>query len=191
MIVELGHFALILSVAVAAFQMGGPLIGHLVNDERLMLTARPSAVTQCALLTISFGALTYAYVASDFSVSNVYLNSHSDKPLLYRVTGVWGNHEGSMLLWVLMLAVFGLAVALFGTNLPTRLRANVLAVQGAIGLAFGLFIVFTSNPFLRMDPAPFEGSGLNPILQDPGLAFHPPFLYAGYVGFANENAIEK
>ncbi|MEO0672528.1 MAG: heme lyase CcmF/NrfE family subunit, partial [Pseudomonadota bacterium] len=184
MIVELGHFALVLAVAVAAFQFGAPLIGMAVRDSRIQLTAIPSALAHFGLLAIAFGALTYAYVASDFSVANVYQNSHSDKPLIYRVTGVWGNHEGSMLLWVLMLAAFGSAVAAFGTNLPLSLRANVLSVQGAIGLAFGLFILFTSNPFERLTPAPFEGTGLNPILQDPGLAFHPPFLYAGYVGFS-------
>ena len=126
----------------------------------------------------------HAYVISDFSVSNVFENSHSAKPLLYKVSGVWGNHEGSMLLWELILAIFGGAVALFGTNLPLELKARVLAVQGSIGAAFLLFSVLTSNPFTRLDPPPVEGNGLNPILQDPALAFHPPFLYAGYVGLS-------
>jgi cytochrome c-type biogenesis protein CcmF len=125
-----------------------------------------------------------AYVVSDFSVENVYLNSHSAKPLIYRISGTWGNHEGSMLLWVLILAVFGAAVPLFGSNLPPTLKARVLGVQASIALAFLLFIVLTSNPFLRLSPVPPEGQGLNPILQDPALAFHPPFLYMGYVGFS-------
>ena len=126
----------------------------------------------------------HAYVTSDFSVANVAENSHSTKPLLYRISGVWGNHEGSMLLWVLILALFGAAVAIFGGNLPATLRANVLAVQASIAVAFCLFIVLTSNPFVRLDPPPFDGRGLNPILQDPALSFHPPFLYMGYVGFS-------
>jgi cytochrome c-type biogenesis protein CcmF len=184
MIVELGHFALILAIAVAAFQMTVPLWGTQTRDGRLMQAAIPAAIAQFGLLSVSFAALTYAYVTSDFSVVNVYQNSHSDKPLLYLISGVWGNHEGSMLLWVLMLAMFGAAVAAFGTNLPMTLRANVIAVQGAVGLAFLLFLALTSNPFERLNPAPFQGTGLNPILQDPGLAFHPPFLYAGYVGFS-------
>ena len=125
-----------------------------------------------------------AYITSDFSVANVYQNSASAKPLLYKISGVWGNHEGSMILWVLILSLFGAAVATFGTNLPHQLQANVLAVQGSIAAAFLLFIVTTSNPFVRLNPAPFEGLGLNPVLQDPALAFHPPFLYTGYVGFS-------
>lgn len=184
MIVELGHFALILAFAVACVQMIVPLVGTQTGDARLMRTAVPAAVVQLALLAVSFAALTYAYVVSDFSVLNVYQNSHSAKPLIYRISGVWGNHEGSMLLWVLTLALFGAAVAVFGTNLPLTLRANVLAVQSSIAVAFLLFIVLTSNPFERIAEPPFEGAGLNPILQDPGLAFHPPMLYAGYVGFS-------
>jgi cytochrome c-type biogenesis protein CcmF len=128
--------------------------------------------------------LMHAYVTSDFSVANVYENSHSAKPLLYKITGVWGNHEGSMVLWVFILSLFGAAVAWFGNNLPPALRARVLAVQGMIGLGFLLFILLTSDPFTRISPAPLDGRGLNPVLQDPGLAFHPPFLYLGYVGFS-------
>src|SRR5262245_51537059 len=149
-----------------------------------MRFAEPAALCQLALLGAAFLALMHAYVVSDFSVENVFLNSHSAKPLLYKISGLWGNHEGSMLLWVLMLALFGAAVAAFGRNLPLDLKANVLAVQGTIAFAFCLFIVLTSNPFLRLDPAPFDGRGLNPILQDPALSFHPPLLYAGYVGFS-------
>ena len=184
MIVEIGHFALILALVVAIVQTIVPAWGARTVDGRLMQVGDSAAIAQLGLLTISFLALTYAYVVSDFSVVNVATNSHSDKPLIYRISGVWGNHEGSMLLWVLILALFGAAVAVFGGNLPRTLRANVLSVQGSISVAFALFIVTTSNPFLRLDPAPFEGQGLNPILQDPALAFHPPFLYAGYVGFS-------
>ncbi len=184
MLVELGHFALVLAVVVAVFQTAVPAWGAHVRDERMMSAAGPAALVQFALIATSFMCLMQAYVVSDFSVANVANNSHSAKPLIYRISGVWGNHEGSMLLWVMILALFGAAVAQFGTNLPTTLKANVLAVQASIMVAFGLFIIATSNPFERLDPAPFEGRGLNPILQDPALAFHPPFLYAGYVGFS-------
>ena len=184
MIVEIGHFALVLALLVAIFQMVVPAYGAHVRDARLMAVADPAALCQFSLLGVSFLALTHAYVTSDFSVANVASNSHSTKPLLYRISGVWGNHEGSMLLWVLILALFGAAVAAFGRNLPPTLKANVLGVQASIAVAFMLFILLTSNPFLRIDPAPADGSGLNPILQDPALAFHPPFLYTGYVGFS-------
>ncbi len=184
MIAEIGHFTLILALAVAIAQMAVPMWGAHIRDARLMAFGDSAAVTQFGLLVISFLALTYAFVTSDFSVLNVVDNSHSEKPLIYRISGVWGNHEGSMLLWVMILALFGSAVAMFGRNLPATLRANVLGVQASIAVAFLLFMLFTSNPFERVDPAPFDGRGLNPILQDPALAFHPPFLYAGYVGFS-------
>jgi cytochrome c-type biogenesis protein CcmF len=183
-IVEIGHFALVLALIFAFVQMIVPFLGARRGDIALMRVGETSALAQVGLLTISFLALTYAYVTSDFSVENVWANSHTAKPLIYRITGVWGNHEGSMLLWVLILAVFGSAVAVFGTNLPSSLRANVLAVQASIAVAFLLFVIATSNPFARIAPAPIEGRGLNPILQDPALAIHPPFLYAGYVGFS-------
>ena len=146
--------------------------------------AGPAALTQAALLSVSFIALTYAFVVSDFSLRLVASNSHTLKPMLYKVSGVWGNHEGSMLLWCLILAVFGALVALFGGNLPDTLKARVLAVQAAIGVAFLSFLIFTSNPFLRLAFPPMNGQDLNPLLQDPGLAFHPPFLYLGYVGLS-------
>jgi cytochrome c-type biogenesis protein CcmF len=184
MIIEIGHFALILALVVATAQMIVPMWGAQVRDARLMAVGDSAAVVQFSLLVISFLALMHAFVTSDFSVLNVADNSHSEKPLIYRIAGVWGNHEGSMLLWVLILGLFGAAVALYGRNLPATLRANVLGVQASIAIAFLLFMLFTSNPFERVDPAPFEGRGLNPILQDPALAFHPPFLYAGYVGFS-------
>ncbi len=156
--------------------------GHRKSGAESLTT--PAALVQFVLLLIAFVALVHAYVVSDFSVENVWANSHSAKPLLYKIAGTWGNHEGSMVLWVLILALFGAAVAIFGTNLPPRLKSNVLAVQGSIGVAFLAFIITTSNPFARLWPAPFEGQGLNPILQDPALAFHPPLLYTGYVGFS-------
>jgi cytochrome c-type biogenesis protein CcmF len=184
MIVELGHFALVLALLVAAVQTVVPMLGAARGDVRLMGAAASAALAQLALVAIAFLALTHAYVVSDFSVENVYANSHSAKPLIYRISGTWGNHEGSMLLWLLMLALFGAAVAAFGANLPETLRARVLAVQGSIAVAFALFVLATSNPFARLAPAPSEGRGLNPILQDPALAFHPPFLYAGYVGLS-------
>ncbi|NOT39214.1 MAG: heme lyase CcmF/NrfE family subunit, partial [Alphaproteobacteria bacterium] len=146
--------------------------------------AGTAATGQLLFVAIAFAALTAAFVTSDFSVSLVVQHSHSAKPLMYKIAGVWGNHEGSMLLWVLILALFGAAVAWFGRNLPETLSARVLAVQGMLGFGFLAFILFTSNPFLRLDPAPLNGNGLNPLLQDPGLATHPPFLYLGYVGFS-------
>jgi cytochrome c-type biogenesis protein CcmF len=183
-VVEAGHFALVLAFALALVQSSVPLVGAWRGDERMMSVGGPVAVTGFALTAIAFAVLTAAYVQSDFSLANVWENSHSAKPLLFKVTGTWGNHEGSMLLWVLILAFFGALVALFGRNLPPSLRANVLAVQGVIGAAFLLFILTTSNPFARIDPAPFEGRDLNPVLQDIGLAIHPPMLYLGYVGFS-------
>ena len=184
MLVEIGHFALILALLVATVQAVLPMAGAALGDRRLMQTGEPAAISQLFLLALAFLALMHAYVTSDFSVANVYANSHSTKPLLYKISGVWGNHEGSMLLWVLILAVFGAAVAVFGNNLPMTLKARVLSVQAAIALAFLVFMLLTSNPFVRLDPAPPDGRGLNPILQDPALAFHPPFLYTGYVGFS-------
>jgi cytochrome c-type biogenesis protein CcmF len=183
-IIEIGHFALILALLVAVAQTIVPAWGARTRDPRLMAFGEQAAVAQVALILISFLALMHAYVTSDFSVANVAANSHSSKPLIYRISGVWGNHEGSMLLWVLILAIFGAAVALFGDNLPATLRANVLSVQSSVAVAFLLFILLTSNPFERLDPVPVDGRGLNPILQDPALAFHPPFLYMGYVGFS-------
>src|SRR5437867_5832855 len=184
MTIELGQYALILALAVALVQGTLPLLGAARGDGRLMALGRTAALTQAFLVILAFGALTQAYVTSDFSVANVVANSHSAKPLIYKISGVWGNHEGSMVLWVLILSIFGAAVAGFGANLPLELKSRVLAIQGLIGAAFLLFIVTASNPFLRLDPAPIEGNGLNPILQDPALAFHPPFLYTGYVGLS-------
>jgi cytochrome c-type biogenesis protein CcmF len=183
MIIELGHFALILALALALVGMVLPAWGARIGDARLMGVAEPAALLQFGLISLAFLALMQAYVTSDFSVETVWANSHSAKPLIYKISGVWANHEGSMLLWVFILALFGASVACFGDHLPPRLRANALAVQAGIAVAFLLFIILASNPFQRI-PAQAEGRGLNPILQDPALAFHPPFLYAGYVGLS-------
>jgi cytochrome c-type biogenesis protein CcmF len=181
---EIGHFALVLALAAAIVQFAFPLYGAERGDRGLMAMGPAMALMQLALVAFVFFAMMHAYVTSDFSVRNVWENSHSAKPLLYKISGVWGNHEGSMVLWVLILSLFGGAVAAFGANLPLELKSRVLAIQGLIGAAFLLFIVTASNPFLRLDPPPIEGNGLNPILQDPALAFHPPFLYTGYVGLS-------
>ena len=184
MIAELGQFALILALCLALIQASLPLWGAARRHAGLMAVGQSAAVAQFLLIAGAFVALVHAYVVSDFSVLNVAENSAAAKPMLYKITGVWGNHEGSMLLWVLILSLFGAAVALFGDNLPPGLRARVLAVQGMIGVGFLTFIVLTSDPFTRIHPAPLDGQGMNPVLQDPGLAFHPPFLYLGYVGFS-------
>ncbi|MGC2317437.1 MAG: cytochrome c biogenesis protein CcsA, partial [Bradyrhizobium sp.] len=184
MIAELGHYALVLALALGLIQSWAPVVGARKGDVALMKLADSTALAQFAFVAFAFGALTICYVMSDFSVANVYENSHSQMPLIYKFTSVWGNHEGSMLLWVLILAFFGALVALFGVNLPSTLKANVLAVQSWVASAFYLFILFTSNPFRRLAEVPVEGRDLNPILQDFGLAVHPPMLYLGYVGFS-------
>jgi cytochrome c-type biogenesis protein CcmF len=184
MIAEIGHYALVLALGLALIQSVVPIVGAWLRDDTLTGVAGPTALAQFAFVATAFAALTACYVTSDFSVANVFENSHSAMPLVYKFTSVWGNHEGSMLLWVLILSLFGALVAAFGGNLPAALKANVLAVQSWIAAAFYLFILITSNPFLRLPQAPFEGRDLNPILQDMGLAIHPPLLYLGYVGFS-------
>jgi cytochrome c-type biogenesis protein CcmF len=184
MIAEVGHYALVLALALALIQGTAPIAGAWKGDAVLMGVTATTALAQFAFVAAAFAALTAAYVVSDFSVANVFENSHSAMPMIYKFTSVWGNHEGSMLLWVLILSLFGALVAVFGANLPATLRANVLAVQSWIAAAFYLFILATSNPFARLAPAPFEGRDLNPVLQDIGLAIHPPLLYLGYVGFS-------
>lgn len=184
MTAELGHIALILAFCVALFQSAIPLIGAQRNDARMMEFGDRAAMGQFLLIAFSFTALTLVFLSSDFSVKLAALHSHSEKPLLYKITGVWGNHEGSILLWVLMMAGYGAAVPLFGQALPRGLKARAIAIQALITAGFLAFILFTSNPFERLNPVPMDGNGLNPILQDPGLAFHPPFLYLGYVGFS-------
>ncbi|MGY3130155.1 cytochrome c-type biogenesis protein CcmF [Bradyrhizobium sp. USDA 4501] len=184
MIAESGHYALVLALGLALIQSIVPIVGARWRDAALMNVARSTALAQLLFVAASFAALVTLHVTSDFSVANVYENSHSLKPLLYKITGVWGNHEGSMLLWVSILALFGGLVAAFGNNLPLSLRAHVLAVQAWVASAFYLFILITSNPFLRIANPPLEGRDLNPVLQDIGLAVHPPMLYLGYVGFS-------
>ncbi|HWZ67746.1 MAG TPA: heme lyase CcmF/NrfE family subunit [Stellaceae bacterium] len=184
MLVEIGHFALVLALLVAAVQGVVPLIGASRRSRPLMDLAPSAALLQFGLVALAFATFMHAHIVSDFSVRNVFENSHTAKPMLYKVTGVWGSHEGSMMLWILMLTLFGGLVAAFGRALPTALRARTLAIQGLLGFGTLLFIIATSNPFDRLLPAPVDGRDLNPLLQDPGLAFHPPFLYFGYVGFS-------
>ena len=184
MIVESGHFALVLALALALVNAVVPLVGHYRRDGRLIAVAPSVALAGFAFTAYAFGALTYAHVVSDFSLVNVVENSASSKPLIYKITGVWGNHEGSMLLWVLILAIFAAAVAVASRGMPADLRGLVLCVQSWIASAFLLFILLTSDPFARIMAPPIEGQDLNPLLQDPGLAIHPPLLYLGYVGFS-------
>ncbi|MCW2317870.1 cytochrome c-type biogenesis protein CcmF [Rhodoblastus acidophilus] len=184
MIVETGHFALALALALALMQIVLPFWGARAHDGRLMATARPLALTQFALVALAYAALTYAHVVSDFSLVNVVENSHSTKPMIYKISGVWGNHEGSMMLWALILTLCGAAMAAFSRAIPPRLLADSISVQGCLSAAFLLFILLTSEPFARIATPPIEGNDLNPILQDPGLAIHPPLLYLGYVGFS-------
>lgn len=183
MAIELGHFALILATAIAAMSAIVGLIAWRTS-ERVTLIIRQGAVLQFLLVAAAFASLIQAFVTSDFSLKLAYENSHSLQPLLFKITSVWGNHEGSMVLWVMILVLMGAAVAMFGRNLPRELLTLVLAMQSLLVAAFGGFTIFTSNPFIRLSPAPLEGQGLNPILQDIGLAIHPPLLYTGYVGFS-------
>jgi cytochrome c-type biogenesis protein CcmF len=184
MIVELGHFALILALCVAVIQTVVPMWGAQSRQPGLMAVAGPAAVLQLVLVAGAFAALMHAFITSDFSLAVVTANSHTLKPMLYKIAGTWGNHEGSLLLWTLILALFGASAAVFGGNLPAPLKARVISVQGSIGVAFLLFMLMTSNPFWRLEVPPLNGQDLNPLLQDPGLAFHPPFLYLGYVGLS-------
>ena len=184
MIIEFGHFCLVLALVVAVLQSVIPLWGVRTDNASAMRFADNAAEIQFLATAAAFGALTYAYIVSDFSVLNVALNSHSTKPFLYKVTGVWANHEGSMLLWVLILTLFGVLIAFFGRGIPVSMRSVVLAVQAMIGTGFLLFILLTSNPFARVPNPPLDGQGMNPLLQDPGVAIHPPLLYVGYVGFS-------
>ncbi len=184
MIIELGHFALWVALAASVIQAVVPLWGVRAQSAAAMRVADSAAQVQFIAAAGAFAALTWGYVQSDFSLLNVAMNSHSAKPMLYKITGVWANHEGSMLLWVLMLALFGVLVSVFGRMIPVVMRATVLAVQAMIGVGFYAFILLTSNPFLRIAFPPLDGQGMNPLLQDPGVAFHPPLLYLGYVGFS-------
>jgi cytochrome c-type biogenesis protein CcmF len=184
MIVEFGAFALILALCLSVAQVGLSAAGRHRNAPVLQGGGEGAAAGAFVCVTIAFFVLMYAFVRSDFSVANVATNSHTAKPLLYKVAGVWGSHEGSMLLWNLALTGFGAVIALGGQHLPRGLRASAVATQGVLAVLFLAYTVFASNPFLRLTDVPVEGNSLNPVLQDPALAFHPPFLYAGYVGFS-------
>jgi cytochrome c-type biogenesis protein CcmF len=184
MAAEIGHLALILAFALAFVQALAPMWGAARGEPRLMALGRAAAGLQMGFVVLAFASLAAAYLYMDFSVALVAKHSHSTQPAIYRFAATWGSHEGSMLLWVLILALCGGAVASFGASLRETLQARVLGVQGIIGAAFLGFLLFTSNPFARLDPAPLEGTELNPLLQDPGLVAHPPMLYLGYVGFS-------
>ncbi len=183
MIVELGAFALILALALAALQTGMAVAGRLRRSPVLAGAAEGAAIAGAGAVAVAFAALIFAFTVSDFSVANVAANSHTDKPMLYKVAGAWGSHEGSLVLWCLVLTGFGAALAR-ARDLPFGLKTSAVATQGLLGVLFLAFALFTSNPFARLNPAPFQGASLNPLLQDPALAFHPPLLYAGYVGFS-------
>lgn len=184
MIAETGLYALILALLVAAVQSVLPLTGTARNEYSWMALAPAAALAQLVAVAAAFGALIFVHVTSDFSVLTVAMHSHTAKPLLYKIAGVWANHEGSMLLWALILSACGGAVAVSGRSRPPDRQARILSVQGMVSFAFLAFILFTSDPFSRLDPAPANGAGLNPLLQDVSLALHPPFLYLGYGGFA-------
>lgn len=181
---EIGHFTLALACCLAGAQFILPLMGNKAKNPHLMHLAIPLAWGQFISLAIAFLCLMIAALTNDFSVQNILQNSASDKPFLYKITGIWSNHEGSILLWAFILSCFGVIVASFSHSLPFSLRSKIIAIMGGCAAGFELFCLITSNPFQRVWPAPMEGQGMNPLLQDPGLAFHPPLLYTGYVGFA-------
>ncbi|HSM26896.1 MAG TPA: cytochrome c biogenesis protein CcsA, partial [Thioalkalivibrio sp.] len=184
MTAELGLFALILALLLAVAQGTLPLIGAARGDTALMAVGRSAAYGQLVFLGIAYALLTYAFVTDDFSIAYVANHSNSLLPTQYKISGVWGGHEGSLLLWVLILGFWSAAVATFSRSLPREVLARVLGVMGLIAIGFIGFTVFTSSPFERLLPAAMEGRDLNPMLQDPGLIIHPPMLYMGYVGFS-------
>ncbi len=184
MLVEIGQIALILALMVSLLQGWLGLHGPHVRDARAVIFTERAALVQAGLCVLAFGILAHAFVTSDFSLTLVTTNSNTAKPMLYKFSGTWANHEGSMLLWIMIMALFGAAMVLFGKTLPSSLRARAVAIQGLVTAGFLAFLIFTSNPFERLSPIPDNGIGLNPLLQDPGLALHPPFLYIGYVGFS-------
>lgn len=184
MIPELGNFSLILALLLAITQGTLPIIGAARNIPSWIALARPVVQGQFVFIVIAFGCLAYSFVNNDFSVLNVATNSNSSLPIQYRFAATWGSHEGSLLLWMLMLASWSVAVSVFSRHLPDEMVARVLGVMGLISVGFLLFLLFTSNPFDRLFPAAMEGSDLNPLLQDAGMVIHPPMLYMGYVGFS-------
>ncbi len=184
MIPEIGHFALILALVLALVQGVVPLLGIYRRNAAWVSVAQPAALGQTLFITISFICLTYAFIVNDFSVGYVARQSNTELPMVYRISAVWGGHEGSLLLWTWLLAIWSAAVVLFSKSIPQLMRARVISVMGLVSIGFLLFTLLTSNPFDRMFPAPIEGRSLNPLLQDPGLVIHPPMLYMGYVGFS-------
>src|SRR6478672_7792900 len=184
MIPELGHFALIVALCIACVQAVLPLIGSFRGESTWMAVARPAAAGQFVFVALAFGCLAWSFIANDFSVLNVASNSNSRLPVQYRFAATWGSHEGSLLLWVLMLTVWMSAVSAFSRHLPREMVARILSVMAMISIGFLLFMLFTSNPFQRLLPAVADGRDLNPLLQDPGMVIHPPMLYMGYVGFS-------
>ena len=183
-VTEFGHFALISAFILSLIQSVVPLFGAARHNMQLILIGPAAAISAAAACVIAFGALLTSFIRSDFSVALVANHSHSAKPLIYKISGTWGNHEGSLLLWILILVIYGAVLALSGRSMPTIVKVRILAVQGMISSGFLAFSLFTSNPFTRLADAPLDGKGLNPILQDPGLAIHPPMLYLGYVGLS-------
>ena len=184
MIPELGHFALILALVLSLVQAVVPLVGARRNSMALMAVGRPAAQGQFFFILFSYVCLTWAFITSDFSVQLAASNSHAETPLMYKITGVWGNHEGSLLLWAMSLSLWTVAVTVFSRHLPDAFLARVLGVLGMVSAGFISFTLVTSNPFERLLPGVAEGRDLNPLLQDPGMIIHPPLLYMGYVGFS-------
>jgi cytochrome c-type biogenesis protein CcmF len=184
MIPELGHFALIVALLLAVVQGTLPFVGAQTGNASLMAVARPAALGQLAFIGLAFASLAYSFLTNDFSVKNVASNSFSQLPPVYRLTATWGSHEGSMLLWCLMLAGWTAALTVLSRRLPAEIRARTLGVLGLVSVGFLAFVVATSNPFERLLPVPADGRDLNPLLQDAGMVLHPPMLYMGYVGFS-------
>ncbi len=184
MIAELGAFALVLALCLAVIQAGLCGLGRWRRSVILAGAGEGAALASFVAVAIAFAALMTAFITSDFSLANVVANSHSEKPLLYRIAGTWGSHEGSMLLWCLALTGFGACVAGLARDLPRGLKTMVVMTQGLLGTVFLAYTAFASSPFVRLTDIPVEGRSLNPLLQDPALAVHPPFLYAGYVGLS-------
>src|SRR6476469_8139943 len=184
MIPEIGQFALIIALLLAVTQTVFPLVGASRGNRTWIALAAPAGQAQFLFVAIAFGCLAYSFISNDFSVLNVATNSNSQLPLHYRLAATWGSHEGSLLLWTLMLALWTVAVSLFSKHLPEAMVARVLSVMGIVSVGFLLFLLTTSNPFTRILPAPPDGRDLNPLLQDPAMIAHPPMLYMGYVGFS-------
>ncbi|PLX75572.1 MAG: c-type cytochrome biogenesis protein CcmF [Azoarcus sp.] len=184
MIPELGHFALVMALVLSLVQAVVPLVGASRNNPSMMAVARPAAQGQFVFVVFAFACLTWAFINSDFSVRLAAVNSNSDTPLMYKITGVWGNHEGSLLLWAMSLSLWTVAVSVFSRSVPQPFLARVIGVLGCVSVGFIAFMLVTSNPFDRLLPGAAEGRDLNPLLQDPGMIIHPPLLYMGYVGFS-------